>query len=311
MTDVSVVIPARNAAATIGRTLSALGAQQTDASYEVIVVDDGSTDDTIAIARAAGARVLEQHAQGPAQARNLGRRSANAGVLAFTDADCYPDPGWVEAALAAVAGADFVQGAVRPERDPGVFEQDADGRPQVRSLGVGEHRRAARPVRAASAASRSGSSPRSASRSARTCGSAGAPFGPGAAAVFDAAVSVEHAVFPRGPAGYVDERRRLRYFPPAAKQMPELRDGFFYRGVFLSPATADVRPGRARRRGRGAAPLAAAAGAGGAVRAPRVRGARSRTGSARRSSPRPRWRRTPSGSTRWHAGSVAARTPLL
>ena len=183
-------------------------------------------------------RVLEQDAQGPAQARNRGAAAAAADILAFTDADCYPDPGWVEAARRAVGAADFVQGAVRPEHDPGVFDRTLT---VARKSGLWE---------SANIVVRRELFERLGGFEEWIVPEIGKAFGEdmwlgwravraGAAAVFDAAVSVEHAVFERGPSGYVDERRRLRYFPAAAKRMPELRDGFFYRGVFLSPATAE------------------------------------------------------------------------
>ena len=56
---------------------------------------------------------------------------------------------------------------------------------------------------------------------------------------FDPGARVEHAVFARGPAGYVGEFRRLRYFPAAVALMPELRTTFLHGRVFLSPATRD------------------------------------------------------------------------
>jgi hypothetical protein len=45
-------------------------------------------------------------------------------------------------------------------------------------------------------------------------------------------------VFPRGPAGYLEERRRVRYFPDIARKTPEVRDTLFYRRLFLSRRTA-------------------------------------------------------------------------
>src|SRR3954471_23237968 len=52
--DVTVIVPAHDAAATIGDTLSALAAQDFEGVYEVVVVDDGSSDETAAIAERAG-----------------------------------------------------------------------------------------------------------------------------------------------------------------------------------------------------------------------------------------------------------------
>ena len=104
----SVVIPARNAAATLPATLAALARQTVPAeSYEVIVVDDGSKDDTAAVAAAAGAQVIRQEHQGPAVARNTGASVARGDILVFTDADCEP----AEAFLAEIG---------RPFEDPAV-----------------------------------------------------------------------------------------------------------------------------------------------------------------------------------------------
>ena len=85
---VSVVIPAKNAAAYIGETIASALAQ-TDVS-EVIVVDDGSTDDTVAIVRAfrdPRLCLIMNDASGVSAARNLGARSARGDWLMFLDAD--------------------------------------------------------------------------------------------------------------------------------------------------------------------------------------------------------------------------------
>lgn len=85
---VSVIIPAKNAAAHIGETIASALAQA-DVT-EVIVVDDGSTDDTMAIVRAIGdprLRLTMNEASGVSAARNLGARSARGGWLMFLDAD--------------------------------------------------------------------------------------------------------------------------------------------------------------------------------------------------------------------------------
>jgi lipopolysaccharide/colanic/teichoic acid biosynthesis glycosyltransferase/GT2 family glycosyltransferase len=92
---VTVIIPAYNAAATLPACLSALGDQVLPPD-ELIVVDDGSTDDTAEIARRYGAQVIQStRRRGPAAARNLGMTHGHGDVVAFTDADCAPDPWWL------------------------------------------------------------------------------------------------------------------------------------------------------------------------------------------------------------------------
>ena len=87
---VSVIVPAFNAARTIGRALSSVGAQTHDA-FEVIVIDDKSTDETLAVLNAwtdfpITVVALEKNA-GPAQARNAGLAAATGKYVAFLDAD--------------------------------------------------------------------------------------------------------------------------------------------------------------------------------------------------------------------------------
>jgi glycosyltransferase involved in cell wall biosynthesis len=86
--------------------LDALSAQTLPIEeYEVIVVDDFSTDETAHVARASPlSRVIDAPARGGAYAaRNLGVAASSADVLAFTDADCVPAPTWLEHGLAALA----------------------------------------------------------------------------------------------------------------------------------------------------------------------------------------------------------------
>jgi glycosyltransferase involved in cell wall biosynthesis len=91
---VSIVIPAYNAANTISSCIEACYAQDYP-GREVIVVDDGSTDDTEDIVRRHPVRYLRQDNAGPASARNRGWRAATGEVICFTDSDCVPAHDWV------------------------------------------------------------------------------------------------------------------------------------------------------------------------------------------------------------------------
>ncbi len=92
---VSVIVPAHNEERWIGDCLRSL-ARQTHPDFEVIVVDDSSTDRTGKIARASGARVLRVERAGAGGARNAGAHVATGEVLAFLDADEIFDPDFVE-----------------------------------------------------------------------------------------------------------------------------------------------------------------------------------------------------------------------
>lgn len=89
--DVAVVIPAHNAAQFLPLTLQSLQ-QQTQPPVEVVVVDDGSTDATAAVAAQHGAKVVQQAQRGPAAARNRGVQATTAPLIAFLDADDWFAP---------------------------------------------------------------------------------------------------------------------------------------------------------------------------------------------------------------------------
>ncbi len=91
----SIIIAARNAGRTTEKCLASLQAQ-THANFEIILVDDGSTDDTARIFRSfGGARVIELEWGGPSRARNVGVAAARGEIVAFTDADCVAHPDWL------------------------------------------------------------------------------------------------------------------------------------------------------------------------------------------------------------------------
>ena len=95
---VSVIVPAHNEEHYIGACLASLFGQTLDpATFEVIVIDDGSTDKTIAVVRKfPQVRLLTQKHGGPANARNLGATKARGRILAFLDADMTFAPDFVE-----------------------------------------------------------------------------------------------------------------------------------------------------------------------------------------------------------------------
>jgi glycosyltransferase involved in cell wall biosynthesis len=104
LADVSVVIPAYNAAAFLAETLASVFAQ-TLAPSEIIVVDDGSTDDTARVARELGATVISRPNGGISAARNTGVHAARGEYIALLDADDLWVPEKLEVQLAALSAA--------------------------------------------------------------------------------------------------------------------------------------------------------------------------------------------------------------
>jgi GT2 family glycosyltransferase len=92
--SVSVVVCSYNGARTIGDCLDGLGRVEYP-NFEVILVDDGSTDATATIARMYGVRVISTPNQGLSAARNVGLAAANGEIVAYTDDDARPDTHWL------------------------------------------------------------------------------------------------------------------------------------------------------------------------------------------------------------------------
>jgi len=112
----SVVIPVRNSSKTIKECLKAVLAQKPGHGFEVIVVDDGSTDGTArAVKSFPKVKLVQQEPLGPAAARNNGAKHASGEIVVFTDADCVPEKNWLKEMLSPFEdkGIAAVQGAYK------------------------------------------------------------------------------------------------------------------------------------------------------------------------------------------------------
>ncbi len=97
---ISVIVPCYNSEKTLVKTLESMK-NQSFQNFELIVVDDASTDASASLAKSFGAKVISlSKRRGPAFARNKGIKAASGSILLFTDADCQPEPNWVETVMA-------------------------------------------------------------------------------------------------------------------------------------------------------------------------------------------------------------------
>ncbi|MDQ2648021.1 MAG: glycosyltransferase family 2 protein [Actinomycetota bacterium] len=126
--QVTVVIPVKDRRELLVEALDGLAAQ-TFTDFEVVVVDDGSSDGSGEVAARrtiAGrpVRVIPTGGVGAVGARTAGVAAAAGPVLAFTDSDCVPSPEWLSSAMAAIdAGADAVNGRTAPARPMAPLER--------------------------------------------------------------------------------------------------------------------------------------------------------------------------------------------
>jgi glycosyltransferase involved in cell wall biosynthesis len=112
----SVVIPAFNEADDLPATLHSLQAQDFAGPVEVIVVDNGSTDDTAAVARRFGARVVQEATPGVCAARQRGTLAARGEIVVSTDADTVHPADWLARLDARFAGDPAVVAVAGPCR---------------------------------------------------------------------------------------------------------------------------------------------------------------------------------------------------
>ncbi|MBA2794831.1 MAG: glycosyltransferase [Thermoleophilaceae bacterium] len=248
--DVSVVVPSWGVAPTLPDLFSALRGQTLDPSrFEVLVVDAGV---------GGGMERLQELAQGwdgptlrlvrgplpggPAARRNHGAAEATGALLAFTDADCAPDPGWLEAGLeAARAGAEIVQGVTLPPEGASVSPFDHHHH-LVGETGLYE---------TCNVFYDRGLFARLGGFTSRYFDRYLVPFGEdvelgwrarrsGARYSFESRAIVRHAVTRRSAQAQLRYMWQGRGFPLLARDVPELREAFFYRRFFLSRRTASV-----------------------------------------------------------------------
>jgi glycosyltransferase involved in cell wall biosynthesis len=239
--EITVIIPAHNAGTTVGETLAGLEAQRFDGRFEVILVDDGSDDETMRIAGGSPIvdRMLQLDRGGPARARNAGAAAAGAGRLAFLDADCRPVPGWLAAGNAALDAAQLVIGEARPPpgEPVGPFDRTlwvVGTSPLFESANMFVRRELFERLGGFESWLR----PRDGKELGEDVWFGWRAMRSGAQVAPCPEALVHHAVHPRGPLGFAAERWRLRFFPAMARRMPELRTAFFHRRYFLSARAA-------------------------------------------------------------------------
>jgi glycosyltransferase involved in cell wall biosynthesis len=118
---VSVVVPTRNRAPRLAHLIEALEQQEDAGAFDVVIVDDASTDATWSeltrLAAASSLPIAAIHLDengGAAAARNVGWRAATGTSIAFTDDDCAPQPRWLRELVDGLADADIAQGKTLP-----------------------------------------------------------------------------------------------------------------------------------------------------------------------------------------------------
>jgi glycosyltransferase involved in cell wall biosynthesis len=248
--EVSVVVPAHNAVATIPKLFAALDRCTFAGEWEVVVVDDASSDATAALAHDWGARVVRLESQsGPAGSRNAGIAAARAPLIAFTDADCEPVPEWLGAMVDALRDADLVTGPVRPVAGVprGPFDRTlhvSASSPLFETANMAVTRDLAERIGGFEPFAPPPDGRRVGLRPTVDQGHIGEDvvFGwrarrTGARITFAEDALVHHAVFPRDASGFIAERWRLRFFPALVREIPELRSRLPLR-YFLTRYTA-------------------------------------------------------------------------
>jgi GT2 family glycosyltransferase len=119
---ISVVVCTHNGEATLAQCLDR-AAELTYPDFEVVVVDDGSTDGSADVARARGVTLVQTEHRGLSFARNAGVQRADGAIVAFLDDDAYPDPDWLHYVAASLRANDHagMGGPNIPPEDDGLI----------------------------------------------------------------------------------------------------------------------------------------------------------------------------------------------
>lgn len=215
--------------------------------FDVVVADNGSSDGTwTELTALVGRTPLRMAALrlpanvGPAGARNAAVAASQGAVVAFTDDDCLPEPGWLEAILASMAGADVVQGRTEPDHvATGAWDRS------IRIIGPTPLFETCNIAYRRSYFEAAGGFPEP---DAVVAGSGRRAFGEdvllGAAVVeagarrgFAADAVVRHRYLPGSYMDHVRQMRNLRGFPALAQRSPPL-SGALWGGLFLTARSA-------------------------------------------------------------------------
>ena len=226
---VSVVVATQRRAQGLRRLLAALERQ---VEHELVLVLDAATPEVAAIARAGGARIVERpRSTGVADARNAGWRAAGGETIVFTDDDCVPAPGWLEALLA--AEGDLVQGRVEP--DPAQLHRLGPFARTLRVEGAGPFFQTANIRYPRALLERLGGFDPSFHASGEDADLGWRAVEAGARTAYAPDALVHHAVQPMTPAQAARHAWRWRTAVRNVKRHPQLRDHLHHR-VFWLPA---------------------------------------------------------------------------
>ncbi|MFC1648894.1 glycosyltransferase [Nanoarchaeota archaeon] len=113
--EISVIVPVYNGERYIEGCLNSLLNQSlTKSKYEILIIDNGSTDKTPELVRKHKVKLFSEKKKGAANARNKGMKAAKGNLIVFTDSDCIANKDWLKNLLESSKSADAIAGEVIP-----------------------------------------------------------------------------------------------------------------------------------------------------------------------------------------------------